>query len=58
VNPALRSFEASCFDGQYITGDITPEYLDRLEYARHHPTKSVIEDATRTQLNLNYPAAE
>ncbi|HZX26154.1 MAG TPA: amidophosphoribosyltransferase, partial [Telluria sp.] len=58
VNPALRSFEASCFDGQYITGDITPEYLDRLEYARHHPTKSVIEDATRTQLNLNYTTAE
>ncbi len=29
-NPALASFEASCFDGQYITGDVTPEYLTQL----------------------------
>ncbi|MDE2358649.1 MAG: amidophosphoribosyltransferase [Betaproteobacteria bacterium] len=29
-NPALSSFEASCFDGKYITGDITPEYLEQL----------------------------
>jgi amidophosphoribosyltransferase len=57
VNPALRNFEASCFDGKYITGDITPEYLDRLEYARHHP-KAALEDATRTQLNLNITSAE
>jgi amidophosphoribosyltransferase len=57
VNPALHNFEASCFDGRYITGDITPEYLDRLEYARHHP-KTALEDATRTQLNLNITSAE
>ncbi len=30
TNPALTSFEASCFDGKYITGDITPEYLSQL----------------------------
>ncbi|MBC8058385.1 MAG: amidophosphoribosyltransferase, partial [Rhizobiales bacterium] len=23
LNPALRSFEASCFDGHYITGDVS-----------------------------------
>ncbi len=27
---ALSGFEASCFDGKYITGDITPEYLSQL----------------------------
>ena len=27
VNARIRSFEASCFSGVYITGDITPEYL-------------------------------
>ncbi len=58
VNPALRSFEASCFDGVYVTGDVTPAYLDRLEYARHHPKASVEEDAARTQLNLNLATAE
>ncbi|MDO4905942.1 MAG: amidophosphoribosyltransferase [Lautropia sp.] len=27
-------FEASCFDGKYVTGDVTPEILQRLEAAR------------------------
>jgi amidophosphoribosyltransferase len=57
VNPALTNVEASCFDGIYVTGDITPEYLDRLEHARHNPKKAQIEDAARTQLNLNSPVA-
>jgi amidophosphoribosyltransferase len=33
-NPALTSFEASCFDGHYITGDVTPEYLAQLASER------------------------
>jgi amidophosphoribosyltransferase len=59
VNPALTEFEASCFDGKYITGDVSAEYLDRIEHARHHPTKAkVAEDAGRTQLNLNTATTE
>ncbi|HZV64176.1 MAG TPA: amidophosphoribosyltransferase [Telluria sp.] len=58
VNPALRNFEASCFDGVYVTGDVTPAYLDRLEYARRHPKAAPLEDAARTQLNLNLATAE
>ena len=59
VNPALQNFEASCFDGVYVTGDVTREYLDKLEYERHHPKKaSVPEDAGRSQLNLNLAANE
>jgi amidophosphoribosyltransferase len=57
VNPALQNFEASCFDGVYVTGDVTPAYLDRLEDARHSPKKAVPEDTPRTQLNLNPPVA-
>lgn len=57
VNPALKRFEASCFDGQYVTGDISTDYLDRVEYARANP-KIVAEDAVRTQLNLNLARAE
>ncbi|HTK01967.1 MAG TPA: amidophosphoribosyltransferase, partial [Bordetella sp.] len=34
LNPAMSRFEASCFDGQYITGDITPEYLQQLGQSR------------------------
>jgi amidophosphoribosyltransferase len=33
-NPAITRFDCSCFDGEYITGDITKEYLNRLEAAR------------------------
>ncbi len=51
VQPAIRNFEASCFDGNYITGDITTEYLDRVEYARQHP--KAYEEESRSQLNLN-----
>ncbi len=59
VNPALKNFEASCFDGVYVTGDISKDYLDKLEYARHHPTKAAQpEDAARSQLNLNLAATE
>ena len=57
VNPVLKQFEASCFDGHYITGDISRDYLDRVEYARQNP-KAVIEDAVRTQLNLNLAQIE
>jgi len=58
VNPKLRHFEASCFDGIYITGDVSPDYLDRIEYARHNPKEKGVEDGVRTQLNLNYATTE
>jgi amidophosphoribosyltransferase len=59
VNPALTSFEASCFDGVYITGDVSREYLDKLENERNNPTKvAKPEDAGRSQLNLNLAATE
>jgi len=31
INPALQFFETSCFDGCYVTGDITAEYLSGME---------------------------
>jgi amidophosphoribosyltransferase len=34
TNPNLSHFEASCFDGNYITGDIDAAYLERLELSR------------------------
>jgi len=52
LNPALTRFEASCFDGQYITGDITPEYLARLEESRFEPGS----EAGGLQFNMGYAA--
>jgi amidophosphoribosyltransferase len=34
ANPRLAHFEASCFDGKYITGDVTPDYLSHLAEER------------------------
>src|SRR4030066_153847 len=33
-NPEIQEFDASCFNGQYITGDINTDYLDRIERTR------------------------
>lgn len=30
-NENVSSFDCSCFDGKYVTGDITPQYLKELE---------------------------
>ncbi len=34
VNPKLKEFEASCFDGYYVTGDVTADYLSHLAAER------------------------
>ncbi|MYN12204.1 amidophosphoribosyltransferase [Pusillimonas sp. TS35] len=34
LNPAMKQFESSCFNGKYVTGDIDAAYLDRLEQTR------------------------
>jgi amidophosphoribosyltransferase len=38
-NPNIERFDTSVFDGQYITGDITPAYLEALEKRRSDLTK-------------------
>ncbi|MGZ3239008.1 MAG: amidophosphoribosyltransferase, partial [Burkholderiaceae bacterium] len=57
TNPLLKTFEASCFDGVYVTGDISRDYLDRIEFARNNPQPKN-EDTVRTQLNLNLAQVE
>ena len=37
VNPSICRFETSCFDGRYVTGDITDEYLFDIEQLRNNP---------------------
>ncbi|TMH99027.1 MAG: amidophosphoribosyltransferase, partial [Betaproteobacteria bacterium] len=34
ANPRIRDFEASCFDGYYVTGDVTADYLSHLAAER------------------------
>ncbi|TMH56978.1 MAG: amidophosphoribosyltransferase, partial [Betaproteobacteria bacterium] len=53
VNPKLTQFETSCFDGVYITGDITSEYLASIERQRDAGRQESVEDAENNQLDLN-----
>jgi amidophosphoribosyltransferase len=51
LNPKLAGFEASCFDGHYITGDVSAEDFAVLETQRRSQGEED-EDAGRTRLAL------
>jgi amidophosphoribosyltransferase len=55
ANPSLARFEASCFDGYYVTGDVTSDYLQAIE-TRRDATRDSGEDAEGAQLDLNLVA--
>ena len=57
-NPAITRFDTSCFDGVYITGDITPDYLDFLERHRSDGETVGAERPPSSQLDLNFVAAD
>src|SRR3569833_2461539 len=37
----VAEFDTSCFSGEYVTGDVTPEYLERLQVERSDAAKSL-----------------
>jgi amidophosphoribosyltransferase len=49
LNPSLTGFDASCFDGVYVTGDITAEDIARLNQGRDQ-TEEGEEDNSRLTL--------
>jgi amidophosphoribosyltransferase len=57
VNPGVPGFETSCFNGEYVTGDITPEYLAGVEAQRNDGALNG-EAAGITQLDLNLATAD
>ena len=52
VNPKLKNFETSCFDGNYITGDITSDYLRDIEIERDARRDSADDENAQLDLNL------
>ncbi len=40
-NPQITRFDTSCFDGNYVTGDVTEKYLEQLEQQRNDDAKSL-----------------
>jgi amidophosphoribosyltransferase len=54
VNPKIANFETSCFSGEYITGDVSPEYLANIEAQRCDGARRQKEEAASSnQLDLN-----
>jgi len=56
VNPRLTRFETSCFDGNYITGDVTSDYLESIEL-RRDAARDTLDGDEGPQLDLNLVTA-
>jgi amidophosphoribosyltransferase len=56
ANPALTQFDTSCFDGRYITGDISDDYLASIESARGKANSA--DDGEGSQMALNLVTAD
>jgi amidophosphoribosyltransferase len=57
INPAISQFDCSCFDGIYVTGDVSAEYLEDIELARGKLLKPSLDDGDSGQLDLNLTPA-
>jgi len=51
-NAKITEFDTSCFSGCYITGDVTPEYLQRLQRERSDAAKALRRDERRGPLRV------
>jgi amidophosphoribosyltransferase len=52
TNPKLAFFETSCFDGIYVTGDVTSDYLHVIETRRDAQRDSEEDEGAQLDLNL------
>ena len=52
LNPAIQGFEASCFDGHYITGDISVAEFEAIEAQRTEARQDDDDGNNRTRLTL------
>ena len=50
--PGLTHFDTAIFDGNYVTGDITEEYLNTLEQKRNDTAKHTEDVASHITRNL------
>ena len=52
LNPGIQGFEASCFDGQYITGDVSAADFQALQAQRTQASQDDEDGDERTRLTL------
>ncbi len=53
LNPNIKDFDSSCFDGHYVTGDVDTAYLNRIESLRRDSTQTTRPPNSTTQMDLN-----
>ena len=53
-NPEIRQFDTSCFTGDYVTGDISSDYLDKLSNARNEAAKMVRDMSEESVIDLSF----
>ncbi len=51
-NSAIREFDTSCFSGEYVTGDVTEEYLQNLEMRRNDAAKQSRQTQQKRESNV------
>jgi amidophosphoribosyltransferase len=52
-NPLISQFDTSCFTGDYVTGDISSDYLDRVSSARNDAAKLAREMPEESLVDLS-----
>jgi amidophosphoribosyltransferase len=57
LNPQLKHFEASCFDGVYVTGDVSAADFEQIAAQRKSQGEED-ENTNRTRLSLQSAATE
>ena len=57
-NPRITRFDASCFDGVYITGDVNQDYLNRVEQFRSDVAKTKRGDSAQATGTSDHISAE
>jgi amidophosphoribosyltransferase len=56
-NPTLGNFDNSCFDGRYVTGGVSEDYLEQLEQSRCDDVKSSGDDLDESEVLALYQAS-
>jgi len=52
-NPDLKNFDLSCFNGEYVTGDINQDYLNHIDKMRNDNAKSGRQGSEENLIDLS-----
>ena len=52
-NPKVKKFDTSCFTGNYVTGDVSNDYLERVSSARSDAAKLAQEMPEESLVDLS-----